>query len=304
MIFNTVEELAQHVNSISRYVEKTYKSIAREIREKNNIAFLTSGWLRSPGCLSTIAFSLLRRVNAYHTDLGFFTRYIAPYYEIQGENDLGLIVYDNPVEPWKGYIARHIKSLSLLGLRGIFIKSGAASTGKEQGNNVGNSFEVIEIPSDMDILLAHHILSLRAILEVSSERALSPRVARILNELRDLGPIVPGMIKEYGGVVKEIRTKIQDGVTLVATCVSRSFFEGLLLDGHGKFVIHDAQEFQEPLGLDEHSVVVAYADAERDLLPPSITTGRSIKLVLKTDPVISPIYFRLLSMITTISSAP
>ncbi|GAY26524.1 hypothetical protein ATG_17280 [Desulfurococcaceae archaeon AG1] len=304
MIFSTTEELVQHIDSVLRHVEKVYKIIAREIREKSNIVFLTSGWLKSPGCSSTIAFSLLRRADAYHTDLGFFTRYIAPYYEIRGENDLGLIVYDNPVEPWRGYIARHIKSLSLLGLRGIFIKSGRASTGKGEGSDTGNDFEVIEIPGDMDILLAHHILSLRAILEVSSERALSPRIARILDELRDLSPIIPSMIKEYGGVVKEIRTKIRDGVTLVATCVSRSFFEGLLLDGHGKFMIHDAQEFQESPGLEEHSMIVAYVDAERDLLPPSIITGRSTKLVLKTDPVISPIYFRLLSMITKISSTP
>ncbi|MEM2203060.1 MAG: hypothetical protein QXI22_01740 [Sulfolobales archaeon] len=304
MFFSTAEELAQHIDSVLRHAEKAYKTIAREIREKSNIVFLTSGWLRSPGCSSTIAFSLLRRVDAYHADIGFFTRYIAPYYEARGENDLGLIVYDNPVEPWRGYIARHIKSLSLLGLRGVFIKSERASTDKGEGSDTGSHFDVIEIPGYMDILLAHHILSLRAILEVSSERALSPRVARISDELRDLSPVLPSMIREYGGVVKEIRTKIRDGVTLVATCVSRSFFEGLILDGHGRFTIHDAQEFQEPPGLGEHSMVVAYVDAERDILPPSITTGISTKLVLRTDPVISPIYFRLLSMIAKISPTP
>lgn len=303
MGFNTVEELVEHINNVSKYVERSYRGIAREIREKGGVVFLTSGWLKSPGCSSMIASSLLRRIDTYHTDLGFFTRYIAPYHETR-ERDLGLIVYDNPVEPWRSYIVRHIRSLSLLGLGGVFIKAGRISVDKEKSGDAENGFDVIEVPGDVDILLAHHMLSLRAILEVSSERAMSPRIARILDELRGLSSIAPDMVKKYGEIVREIRTKVQGGKAVaIATCISRSFFEGLLLDRLVAFVLHEAQELQGLPGLNDNQIVIAYVEAEKDLLPVSVRTGKITELVLKTDPVISPIYFRLLSMLSIILPA-
>lgn len=302
MILRTSEDLIEHVGVVSRYVERAYEGIAREIREKSNVVFLTLGWLKSPGCSSMAAFSsLLRRADAYHTDLGFFTRYIAPYYEARGRADLGLIIYDNPAEPWRSYIARHIKSLSLLELGGVFVKAGGESI--EKGRVAGEGFEVIEIPGGMDILLAHHMLSLRAILEVASERNMSPRVARVLSELRELGSAVPDMIERYGETVRRIRSRIEEGgdVALVATCASRSFFEGLLLDGCKIPTLHDAQELQSASMPGYRGVIMAYIEAEKDLLPARLTSGGAVELILKTDPVISPIYFRLLSMISMIS---
>lgn len=305
MIFRTADELVDHINIASKYVEKAYGEIAREIREKSSVVFLTPGWLKSPGCSSSMALSsLLRRIDVYHSDLGFFTRYIAPYYEARERRDLGLIVYDNPAEPWRSYVARHIKSLSLLGLGGIFIKSGEAAA-REEGE-AEEVFRVIEIPKGIDVLLAHHMVSLRAILDIASEIAISPRVARILSELRELGSVVPDMIKRYGETVREIGSRIRGGdAILMATCASRSFFEGLLLDGCKIPALLDAHEFQGLSESDRRDVVVAYIETEKDLLPAklmNVKSGRFVELILKTDPITSPIYFRLLSMISALTS--
>ncbi len=307
MFFNTVEDLVEHIDSISKYVEKAYREIAREIRERNIIAFLTSGWLKSPGCSSTITFSsLLKRANAYHLDLGFFARHIAPYYEAGGERELGLIIYENPTEPWKSHVSRHIKSLSLLGLEGIVIRIRSASISGGDIGMIEEGFRIIEIPSNMDIVLTHHMLSLRAILEVAGERALSPRIARVLSEISDLGYIVPDMINRYCGIVKDIGSKAQGSdIALISTCTSRSFFEGLLLDGYNIPTPYDAYELQRIAGASDGKMILAYVEAEKDLIPIkqiTIQSGRAIELVLKTDPVISPIYFRLLSMILKIRS--
>lgn len=307
MVFSKIEDLVDHIDSVSKYVEKAYKEIAREIREKGSIVFLTSGWLKSPGCSSTIAFSsLLRRVDAYHTDLGFFARYIAPYYEASGVRDLGLIVYENPTEPWKSYASRHLKSLSLLGLEGVVIRARSMAFNKKGNSKAEEGFRTIEIPGGVDIILTDHMLSLKAILEVASERAPSPRIARVLSEMSDLGSVIPDMINRYGGIVKEIRSAVKNSsISPISTCISRSFFEGLLLDGHSIPSPCDAYELQRCIGVSGERAIIAYVEAERDLIPVKqiiIQGGGAAELILKTDPVISPIYFRLLSMILKIES--
>jgi hypothetical protein len=256
---------------------------------------LTAGWLRSCGCSAVHAISsILGGVVAHHVDLDFFARYIAPYRSSIDESDIErtwLIIYGNPLTPWNITTDYIVRGLSTVGYNGIMLRIGADS---EQTDL--DRIRVISIPRNIDPLLVYHIATIKTILEIADRENPSPRVARLVGEISDLGSIVSSILQRYEAKLRDIAEKISmKNITFITTCISRAFAEGLILDGFRSIKVYDITDLYSTEIL-EKTVAVLYIEAEKDLVPHSLISKNAIDLVLKTDPIPSPIYYRILSI--------
>lgn len=298
-IARAVEE---RVKRSLEYSEKIYGEIIREISGKDRVMLLTTGWLKSPACGAQSALaSLLGFSRSAHMDLSFFSRYIAPYHDnpARDREDVGLIIYDNPRDPWRGLFEKLVRTLYMLGFRGVVL---SLSRGASYAKSLGEGFVVLDIPSGVDPILTYHIAMIRAILEIAGREKPMPRIARLASEVRDPYSVIPDMVKSYGKKLEEIMGLIARGtLVFIATCSSRSYAEGLINDGISISGLYDISEISDIATLGSPSII-SYVEAEKDLIPPSIMrsiiSGRSLEIFLKTDPIVSPIYFRILSMIS------
>lgn len=296
-------DVEERVKGSLEYSEKIYGEIAREISGKNHVLLLTTGWLKSPACGAQSALaSLLGFSRSVHMDLSFFSRYIAPYQDNPAgdRGDVALIIYDNPRDPWRGFFERLVRTLNMLGFGGVVLSLGR---GASYAKSLGEGFVVLDIPSGVDPILTYHIAVIRAILEIAGREKPTPRIARLASEVMDPHSVIPEMVGRYGRKLEEIMGVIARGTPVfIATCSSRSYAEGLIMDGISIGGLYDISEVGDIAALGSPAVV-SYVEAERDLIPPSvmsnIVSGRSLEIYLKTDPIVSPIYFRILSMIST-----
>lgn len=295
---NMEEDIEAEVRRAAEYAGSVYKEISGGIRESSRVVVLTTGWVRSPGCSAVHAISsVLGRVEAHHIDLTSFSRYVAPYRSALSEEEVEgvwLIVYGNPLEPWRSTADRLVKSLSMLGYRGVMIRAGEPKGQADLGG-----IRAINVPSGVDPILAYHIATLKAVLEVAGRENPSPRVARLAGEVEDLTSVLPSMLERYSARLREIAGRASKGVlTIIVTCASRSFAEGLIIDGYSLVRVYDASELHSPAPL-EGGVALLYTEAERDLIPQTLIPREGVDLMLRTDPITSPIYYRILSIATS-----
>jgi hypothetical protein len=295
-------DVEERVKRSLEYSEKIYGEIAKEISGKDHILLLTTGWLKSPACGTQSALaSLLGFSKSLHMDLSFFSRYIAPYHDnpTRDWEDVGLIIYDNPRDPWRGFFERLVRTLHILGFRGVVLSLGR---GASYAKSLGEGFVVLDIPSGIDPILTYHIAVIRAILEIAGREKPMPRIAKLASEVSDPHSVIPDMVGRYGKRLEEIMDLIaRETPVFIATCSSRSYAEGLIIDGVSISGLYDISEVSDIATLGSPAIV-SYVEVERDLIPPSIMSsiisGRSLEIYLKTDPIVSPIYFRILSMIS------
>jgi len=291
-------DIGARVERAARYADTVYKEIAGGIRYRDRVVVLTSGWIRSPGCSVVQAISsLVGRVETAHADLGFFSRYAAPYRSAiaeEGVERTWLILYGNPSDPWRTMADRLAKSISMLGYRGIMLRAGNPMGQLDLGD-----IRVINIPVNTDPILVYHLAALKAVLEVAGRENPSPRVSRLISEVEDLAPVLPSMIEKYGARLRGILDRVSKGaLPLVVTCTSRSFAEGLILDGHISTRFYDSLDLHAAQPL-EGGAALLYIEAERDLMPQPLLPRDGVEIMLRTDPISSPIYYRILSMIAS-----
>jgi hypothetical protein len=290
-----MEEIESAVNKAVEFASNIYREIEKGIRDRGRVTLLTTGWLKSPGCSAIYSISsVLSGVEAYYIDLGFFARYIAPYRSSidSDEERTWLVIYGNPKDPWSSIADRLAKSLSTMGYAGIMLR---ASVNKQQISL--DEIRVIDIPNNIDPILVYLISTTKAILEIASRENPSPRVARLATEITDLAPVIPGIFQRYEARLKDLADKISaQDLTLITTCTSRAFAEGLILDSHSYIDLLEITDLHS-IDLLEKTIAILYVEAEKDLVPQITVLKRAIDIMLKTDPISSPIYYRILSMI-------
>ncbi|MEM4971577.1 MAG: hypothetical protein QXE01_10060 [Sulfolobales archaeon] len=283
------------VNRAVEFANNIYREIEKGIRSRGRVALLTTGWLKSPGCLAIHSISsFLSNIEAHHIDLGFFTRYIAPYrssMDAEGERTW-LIIYGNPANPWSSMTDRFAKSLSMLGYSGIMLRS---SINKEHESLEG--IKIIDIPNNIDPILVYLISTAKAILEIARKENPSPRVTRLSEEISNLAPAIPDIFQRYEARLRDLVDKISaQNLALITTCTSRAFAEGLILDGCSSIDVFEITDLHNVDAIKKAAAIV-YLEAEKDLMLQTMVLKGAIDLMLRTDPISSPIYYRILSMI-------
>lgn len=274
------------------YARKHYSLLRGSIEQRRYVAALTSGWVKSPGCVLAAAHATMSlEIRAFHADLEFFARYIAPYGRL-GEEDLGLVVFSTPSEPWRSRSVELVRALSAAGYSGVYA---SAELGEKRGLLRSTEFEVMEIPGNADPILAYHLAALMATSDLSSGS--SARASRIRREVEEIDQAIPELLERYRHKLEDLGRSLAEGVgvLVISTCPSRSFAEGLVLDGREGVAILDPSEILAAHG--RGKVLVTCSEAERDLaLQARRAAEAPEEIVLRTDPLTSPTYFRILSL--------
>jgi hypothetical protein len=280
--------------------EATATSKLRDfLKEHSEVYLLYTGYRISPHLSLYLLFkSLDPSKNIFSEDLEVFSLYIAPYNE---GREPGILIISPKEDLIK--VSRLISSLILTGHRGILLSPEIPS---ELKPFLGGSFQNIIVPEDFFALASIYLL-LKAGLHYIISKQTTPRISKLVREIDELGDVIDELCSKYGSEIDriiKIFSQNSPKIDLVFTPSARVFSEDLL-----EYVL----KYRRDIDLSiiphnyasslyrENSVVIAvYSEAEQQMI---LDTRKKflfgnrpyIEIVLRTDPVITPLYIGLLS---------
>ena len=289
----------KYISDLNSFISQYSKLLSDLISEWRYIAVLSSYWFKSPLCVTQMINAVSGIKFFFETyDLDFFALHIAPY----NENRVpGVIILSKGGSDSKLY--RCLQPLILTGHIGTVISYELDPNLKKF---IGGSISLIEIPRNLDFMLAQISLLIKTVIEASKYR--SARVERLVHEINSLDMVTNDLYEKYRDKLKAIKEAIYDEskkAAIIATCPARSLAEGIVEAIYSKGYFHiDLIDPENIYSVDQLSkyrnVVMLYTETESHIVSRLISQIKMagnidlIDLNLKTDPISSSIYFRLL----------
>ncbi|MGC9148288.1 MAG: hypothetical protein ACP5GI_02440 [Sulfolobales archaeon] len=268
-------------------------------REHSEIYLLYTGYRISPHQSLYLLFkSLDPSKNIFSEDLEIFSLYIAPYNE---GREPGILIISPKEDLIK--VSRLISSLILTGHRGVLLSPEVPT---ELKSFLGGSFQNIIVSEDFFTLTSIYLL-LRAGLYYISSKQTTPRISRLLREIDELSDVIDDLCNKYSQEIDhiiKILSRNSPKIDLVFTPSTRVFSEDLFeyvskyrRDIDLNIIPHN---YTSSLYRENSTVIIVYTEAEQQMI---LDTRKRylfekrpyIEIILRTDPVITPLYIGLLS---------
>lgn len=297
-VCDTVEHVNEFIERIVGRIKLDSRIISERIRDSSKELYILYADYRSSPALSL--YLLLRSLSIGRcvclNRLESYSLYIAPYNEGR-EPDLIII------SSREGFnrLMRSLPPLKLTGHRGVIISSGDLN---EIRSYTGDSFDSLSVDEEFFSLEAS-ILLLYSGLEALRRDRSSPRISRLYNEIMNLRDVAKDLCRRYEKDligIREILLKPFSRVDVILTPSSMIVGEELITmyvqnSLNSEISIAD---YDRPVIIrgDSH-MILFYSEIEQQMISEirkKILFNRQSfhEVVLKTDPLISPIYFGIL----------
>lgn len=291
----------KRLRDISTESRDHIRAISDFLRNNSNIYLLCTSYNYSSPCygLYLLVRSLDPEKNIYVEDLETFSLYIAPYNE---GREPGILIFSSKNDLYK--VARSISSLILTGHRGYLVAPEAPS---ELKPFLGGSFIHIELTDDDYFLLKSLYIALSSGLSYVSEKISTPRVLRLVKEIETIDNVTKDLFEKYSveiDLLIKIFSEKFSRIDLFYTPSARIFAEEIYSyttkkrrDIELSISRHDTLDrvFRE-----DSKVISVYTEAEQHMISDLrrrvlFEKKRSIEIMLRTDPLISSVYFGVLA---------
>lgn len=239
-------------------------------------------------------------------DLESYSLYIAPYNEGREPDILILSSRDG-----SNTLLRTISSLALTGHRGLIISSWNLDENENLKRYTRELFRVVYV-DDNEFSLETNILLISSALEILRKSLSSPRINRLYNEITSLNLVIKDLYERYHrelAVLRDVFLKPSTRLSIITTPSARIFEEEIIrisLSRNTNIDLFSIKYYSPRLVREDSYLAILFTEAEQAMISDLkreylFKRDRLIEIMLKTDPVISSVYFGILAKIFELS---